>query len=58
MSIKSFLIWITNNLEPTFPNTNDGVCRFKLRTKAADLTLRDARLLRKVLTQVIEELDL
>lgn len=54
MSIKSYLIWITNNIT----NTNDGVCRFKLRTKAAGLTLRDARLLRKVLTQVIEELDL
>ena len=54
MNIKRFLIWMTNNIT----NIKDGGCHFELRSKAADLSLRDARLLREVLTQVLEELDL
>tara|TARA_R110002110_G_scaffold219781_1_gene433773 strand:- start:139 stop:303 length:165 start_codon:yes stop_codon:yes gene_type:complete len=53
MTIGSFLIWVTN----TITNGDGTLRRLELRTKVGDLSVRDARLLRENLIQIIEELE-
>jgi len=62
MSIGSFLIWVTNTITngrgDHTSNSIDGTLpRLELRTKVGDLSVRDARLLRESLIQIIEELE-